>query len=184
MPRINVILLVVFIIGMLLGGCRNTSQNKCTDSVSSEKEIGGLISIEAVEEENSFVNIIDTCMLRFYYPDYSWIDLVCGKMPDKGEDSVILVCAAAYTVKCLDHFEHSNIIGNHVAGGKLYNGAPMKLEKGAKVCYRGAFSFYDGKPHFSYDNWNKDSIGYYEGGMWLCTGYDDSSRWCSQLLEE
>ncbi|MDE5850153.1 MAG: hypothetical protein K2H38_08425, partial [Muribaculaceae bacterium] len=95
-------------------------------------------------------------MLRIYYPNYSSIDLVCGEMPKKENDSVILVCAAAYTVKCLDHFEHTNIIGNHVSGGKLYQGSPNVPKAPDKACYRGAFSFYDGKPHFAHDNWNKD----------------------------
>ena len=43
----------------------------------------------------------------------------------------------------------ANIIGNHVSGGKLYNGVPSNT-------YKGAFSYYDDKPHFAYDNWNRD----------------------------
>ncbi len=96
------------------------------------------------------VEIKDTCMLKIYYPNYSKIDLVCGEMPKKDNDSVILVCAAAYTLKRLDHFDHANIVGNHVSGGKLYKGDSTSKS------YKGAFSFYDGKPHFSHENWNID----------------------------
>lgn len=103
-----------------------------------------------------FVNIVDTCMLHIYYPRYSKIDLVCGEMPKKDNDSVIMVCAAAYTAKCLDNFNHENIIGNHVSGGKLYKGANNATKLSGKASYRGAFSFYDRKPHFAYDDWNDD----------------------------
>lgn len=96
-----------------------------------------------------YVNIQDTEKLKIYYPLYSRIDLVCGEMPSKNDDNVILTCAAAFTVKCLDKFSHSNIIGNHVSSGVFYSGAPSKT-------YRGAFSFYDGVSHFAYDNWIDD----------------------------
>lgn len=91
----------------------------------------------------------ETYSLRLYFPNYSNIDLICGKMPEKKDEDVIMVCAASYTSKRLNHFEHSNIIGNHVSGGNLYKGAVSNT-------YRGAFSFYDGQTHFSYDNWNDD----------------------------
>lgn len=94
------------------------------------------------------VAIRETPTLRFYFPDYSNIDLVCGKMPDKRIDKdVILTCAAAYTVKRLNTFDHTNIIGNHVSGGKQYAGTPSDS-------YRGAFFFFDGKPHFVYKDWS------------------------------
>ena len=149
------ILFINLLIMVLVIGC--CSDRKGVGEVT-QNSLDRHIEESSVHRESELVpvEVMDTCMLRIYYPNYSRIDLVCGEMPKKSEDSVILVCAAAYTVKCLDHFEHSNIIGNHVSGGKLYNGAPMKLEKGAKACYRGAFSFYDDKPHFAYDNWNVD----------------------------
>ncbi len=122
-------------------------------SRSDSDTVDSGILVEAISElpveDISYVDVKDTCMMKIYTPHYSKIDLVCGEMPKKNDDSVILVCAAAYTVKCLDHFDHSNIVGNHISGGKMYNGA-------AGGSYRGAFSFYDGEPHFAYDNWNKD----------------------------
>lgn len=123
-----------------------------TGSADSTTVDSGTIAEECIIDikgTEPLVDIVDTCMLRIYYPKYSKIDLVCGQMPKKGNDSVIMVCAAAYTAKKLDHFDHKNIIGNHVSGGKLHNGATSKS-------YRGAFSYYDGKPHFAYENWNSD----------------------------
>ncbi len=114
------------------------------DSIDTSIEVQ-----DTIVESKPSVELDETYSFRIYYPNYSKIDLVCGEMPKKDNDSVILVCAAAYTVKCIDHFEHSNIIGNHVSGGNLYPGAPSDT-------YRGAFSYYDGTPHFSYGNWNTD----------------------------
>lgn len=156
MKNITVVCIAIMYAGICLAGCEKTNQEKVEDSTRIEETIAKKESNEVENVRHPYVGILDTCMLRVYYPNYSRIDLVCGEVPKKSEDSVILVCAAAYTAKRLDHFEHSNIIGNHVSGGKLYNGAPMKMEKGAKACYRGAFTFYDGKPHFAYDNWNSD----------------------------
>lgn len=133
---------------VLASGCDNNCK-KITETIPTDT---GLVMAENSENKKRgepYVDIVDTCMLRIYYPRYSRIDLVCSEMPKKETDSVILVCAASYTVKCLDHFEHRNIIGNHVSGGKLYNGASSNT-------YKGAFSYYDDKPHFAYDNWNRD----------------------------
>ncbi|MDE6577850.1 MAG: phosphodiester glycosidase family protein [Muribaculaceae bacterium] len=95
------------------------------------------------------VEVDSSQYFNIYYPNYSVIDLECGKMPSKNNKNVIMVCAAAYTVNCLDTFDHKNIIGNHISNGVFFNGAPSES-------YRGAFSFYDGKPHFAYDNWVED----------------------------
>ena len=50
------------------------------------------------------------------------IDLACGQMPDTTNEQVILCAAAAFTGKCLDHFEHTNILGAHISNGVLYEG--------------------------------------------------------------
>lgn len=104
---------------------------------------------ETIIESKPSIELEETYSFKIYYPNFSKIDLVCGDMPKKDNDSVIFVCAASYTAKCLDYFEHANIIGNHVSNGKQYSGAPSDT-------YRGAFSYYDGTPHFSYGNWNAD----------------------------
>lgn len=148
------------IIGIIMAtafaaGCGNSKTDSAdsatvvSDSTVAENEI----KINGIEP---LVEIVDTCMLRMYYPKYSHIDLVCGNMPKKDNDSIIIVCAAAYTAKYLDHFDHENIIGNHVSGSKLYKGANDAKKSSGKASYRGAFSYYGGEPHFAYDNWNDD----------------------------
>ena len=107
----------------------------------------------SLNEENttvfteSPVKIVDTLGLRIYFPNYTSIDLVCGEMPSKNDTSVILFAEAAFTGELLDEFKHSNIAGDHVAGGKR--------EKGFK-CKRntGAFLFYNNSPKFLYKNYS------------------------------
>lgn len=50
------------------------------------------------------------------------LDLACGQMPDTTQENVILCAAAAFTGKCLDTFEHTNILGQHISKGILYSG--------------------------------------------------------------
>ena len=50
------------------------------------------------------------------------LDLACGQMPDTTQENVILCAAAAFTGKCLDTFEHTNILGQHISQATLYNG--------------------------------------------------------------
>lgn len=147
--REGIVTALVFIMS-LTSGCGNKNTTTEADSDSIRNTAVEEVSESQIETPKSPVEIVDTCNLRIYYPNYSKIDLVCGTMPLKDNDSVILVCAAAYTLKYLEHFAHSNIVGNHVSGGRLYNG------DASDAPYRGAFSFYDGKPHFAYDNWNRD----------------------------
>ena len=75
-------------------------------------------------KQKEYVLRIDTLGLKVLYPEFSRVELVCGTMPSKDEEDVVLVLAAAYTGKCLKEFKHSNIVGMHVSGGKLYNGYP------------------------------------------------------------
>ena len=83
--------------------------------------------------QGSPVQIDDTTVngLRVYYPLFSRIDLVCGKMPAKGDTSVIFCAEAAFTHELLDKFSHSNIDGDHVSGGKRYEGADCLDNSGA-----------------------------------------------------
>ena len=135
--------IVIIILITILSACGN---NKTESSVSGhiDKVIIGVVNMKDINGNEPMVDITDTCMLWIYYPKYSNIDLVCGDIPQKDNDSVILVCAAAYTAKCLNHFDHGNIIGKHVSGGKLYKGANNATKLMGKASYRGAFSFYDG----------------------------------------
>lgn len=50
------------------------------------------------------------------------LDLACGQMPDTTNEQVIFCAAAAFTGKCLDYFDHTNILGPHISHGVLYDG--------------------------------------------------------------
>lgn len=89
------------------------------------------------------VEIVDTCGLRIYYPNYSKIDLVCGVMPSKDDKSVIMFAEAAFTGELLDEFSHKNISSSHVSNGEYYSGFLCKRN-------RGVFTYYNGVPHFVY----------------------------------
>ena len=69
--------------------------------------------------------------LIVYYPQFSRIDLVCGKMPSQQDTDVVFCAEAAFTHELLDEFAHSNIDGDHVSGGKRYTGAQCKDNSGA-----------------------------------------------------
>ena len=66
-----------------------------------------------------------------YYPQFSRIDLMCGKMPSQQDTSVIFCAEAAFTHEILDEFAHSNIDGDHVSAGKRYKGAKCEDNSGA-----------------------------------------------------
>lgn len=89
------------------------------------------------------VEIVDTCGLRIYYPNYSKIDLVCGDMPLKDDKSVIMFAEAAFTGELLDEFNHKNISSSHVSNGEYYSGYLCKRN-------RGVFTYYNGEPNFVY----------------------------------
>ena len=69
--------------------------------------------------------------LIVYYPQFSRIDLVCGKMPSQEDTSIVFCAEAAFTHEILDEFSHTNIDGDHVSGGKRYTGAKCKDNSGA-----------------------------------------------------
>lgn len=89
------------------------------------------------------VEIVDTCGLCIYYPNYSKIDLVCGDMPSKDDKSVIMFAEAAFTGELLDEFNHKNISSSHVSSGEYYFGYLCKRN-------RGVFTYYNGEPNFVY----------------------------------
>ena len=68
------------------------------------------------------MHVDSTELLTIYDITDCPIDLACGQMPDTTQKNVLLCAAAAFTGKCLNHFEHSNILGPHISGGKLYEG--------------------------------------------------------------
>ena len=72
------------------------------------------------------------------------MDLACGQMPDTAQENVLLCAAAAFTGKCLDHFEHSNILGPHISGGELYEGYTENKD-GIPFAERYALFVWEGK---------------------------------------
>lgn len=110
----------------------------------------------------SFSNVYEDILfgkIKLYHLKYNKIDLVCGKMPQPSDSSVIFCAEAAYTAQLLKQFSHSNINGDHVSGGTRFRGTSCKNNTGAFVYYNNRFKFL----HNSYSN-ELDSAAYY-GGM-------------------
>ena len=87
-------------------------------------------------QQADVMRIETTNDLTIYYPQYSDIDLACGKMPEKTETNVLFCCEAAFTGELLKEFKHSNIAGHHVSGGKFYRGYKCKPNTGCFVFYQ------------------------------------------------
>lgn len=90
---------------------------------------------------NLMMHIEITEDLIIYYPQYSNIDLVCGKMPEKTDNHVLFCCEAAFTGQLLNEFKHSNIAGHHVSGGTFYKGYKCKPNTGCFVFYQNQWKF-------------------------------------------
>ncbi|WP_301096195.1 SanA/YdcF family protein [Bacteroides acidifaciens] len=58
------------------------------------------------------------------------MDMVCNKIPSPENDSIILAFAGAFTGTEFDK-GHANVAGDHVAGGKRFNGYRCKRNTGA-----------------------------------------------------
>ena len=77
---------------------------------------------------------VDTTInLVIFYPNYSKIDLVCEKMPDKNDANVAFCCEAAFTGQLLQNFSHTNIADNHVCAGVLHKGYVCKANTGGFI---------------------------------------------------
>lgn len=107
-----------------------------------------------------YVERVDTNGLIVLFPNYSRIDLVCGVMPQKNDESVILFAEAAYTGECLTDFKHFNIAGDHVSNGVKYQGYKCKRNTGAFAYYADT-----GNWRFCYQNYaaELDSVAAHHG---------------------
>ena len=92
-------------------------------------------------QQANVMRIETTNDLTIYYPQYSDVDLVCGKMPEKTDTNVLFCCEAAFTGELLKEFKHSNIAGHHVSGGKFYRGYSCKPNTGCFVFYKNKWKF-------------------------------------------
>ena len=134
---------------------RNRIKNTLREYLARVKMFGSILfagtptfsaqtpSYDLITSTTPPVEIVDTGGLRIYYPNYSKIDLVCGKMPSKDDKSVIMFAEAAFTRELLEKFSHKNISSSYVSNGKYYSGYLCKRN-------RGVFTYYNGEPHFVY----------------------------------
>lgn len=118
---------------LLLISCNSGNEGKKTSRQEDKKDS---IKSEAVDVLRK-----DTMGLIVLYPQYSSIDLVCGKTPSKSDKRIILFAEASYTGELLKEFKHSNIAGDHVSSGKRYKGYRCKRNTGAFVYYNGHWKF-------------------------------------------
>lgn len=135
---------------IIMSACGSEKKGHENDSLNNKEETMVAVTedraYDAVKDEAP-VEIVDTCMLRIYYPKYSRIDLVCGEMPKKEDESVIMFAEAAFTGELLDTFKHTNIAGDHVSNGIRYKGYSCKRNNGA-------FVWYDGRAEFIHKNYS------------------------------
>lgn len=125
---------------MLFGGlsCQADSATKeLTDDKNPENE---LVEGETIKNE-VLVERVDTLSLKILYPRFGKVDFVCGTMPSQKDTNVLLCAAGSYTGELQETFNHSNIAGDHVSGGKRYNGYRCERNTGAFVYYNGKWKF-------------------------------------------
>ena len=87
------------------------------------------------------VSVETTTNLKVYYPDYSRIDLVCGKMPKPTQKDVEFCCEAAFTGELLTEFKHLNVADNHICNGVMKKGYRCKANTGGFVWRKGKWLF-------------------------------------------
>ena len=134
---------IYFLLLSLALCCVACTANEKDDAISKiESEQNNQVSEPNNETVKlSTVTRTDTLGLKVLCPNFYKVDLVCGTMPSKNDTNVVLVMAAAYTGQCLKEFKHSNIAGNHVSGGVLYNGYQCTRNTGSFVYYNNAWKF-------------------------------------------
>ena len=145
------ILCLLFVCGLLCSchtkrNDRNQPEGN-EDQAAKEKLAQTAISVEKV----------DTNGLIVLYPNYSEIDLVCFRMPQKSDSSVILFAEAAFSGQGF-YYHHHNIAGDHVSSGQRYQGYRCRRNTGAFVFYNSKWKFCKG----SYSN-ELDSAAFYGG---------------------
>ena len=87
------------------------------------------------------VTVETTTNLNVYYPEYSRIDLACGKMPNAAQKDVEFCCEAAFTGELLNGFKHSNIADSHICNGVIKKGFRCKANTGGFVWRKGKWKF-------------------------------------------
>ncbi len=89
--------------------------------------------------------IYKTDVVYIFFPEYSEIDLECGKRPSKSDDSITWCCGAAFQHAVELSFNHDNIEGDHASYGEFYD-SPYDRDAD------GAFTFSNGQFHYEFEN--------------------------------
>lgn len=134
---------------IIMSACGGEQKGYRDDTLNNKEETMAAVAENSVlmpQKNEVPVEVVDTCMLRIYYPNYSRIDLVCGEMPKMEDESVIMFAEAAFTGELLETFQHSNIAGDHVSEGVRHKGYTCKRNNGA-------FVWYDGHADFIHQNY-------------------------------
>ena len=87
------------------------------------------------------VKVETTDNLVIFYPEFSKIDLVCGKMPKTTEKDVEFCCEAAFTGELLIDFKHLNIADNHICNGEMKRGYKCRANTGGFVWRKNGWKF-------------------------------------------
>ena len=106
-------LTLLIICVLILSCCDYKTNNDVESEVDSTDAETAVVQTKPI----CLVERMDTNGLIVLFPNYSRIDLVCGVMPQKNDENVILFAEAAYTGECLTKFKHLNIAGYHVSNG-------------------------------------------------------------------
>lgn len=124
---------------VILAGCMSALAYMISNDLMS-----GPRPTDEIAPGNATVTIDSTETVIAYYPLFTRIDLVCDTMPAQANTQVIFCAEAAFTHELLDTFAHSNIDGDHVSGGKRYQGAVCKDNSGAFISWGNHWEFVQG----------------------------------------
>jgi len=105
------------------------------------KKIIYLVTFLFLQLNSYAVTVETTANLKVYYPEYSRIDLVCGKMPATTQKEVEFCCEAAFTGELLKDFKHMNIADNHICNGVMKKGYRCKANTGGFVWGKDKWKF-------------------------------------------
>lgn len=121
-------LLALFLLtGLLtLTGC---NEQRVAETTVLEPEHGTLMEIDTTEN------------LVVYFPQFTYIDLVCAEMPRFSDGSVLMCLAAAFTGERTTIFSHDNIAGQHVSSGVFHKGYNCPANTGAFTYHDGMWNF-------------------------------------------
>lgn len=132
MKYVTKIIMMCAVGAMLINSCANE-----TKAVEGEEQ-NTVVAVDTLGVNDCRYVKIDLLEgLVIYYPQFSRIDLVVDEMPSKEDSSVVYCAAAAFTGTYLDEFKHSNIAGDHVAGGVRHKGYLCEVNTGCFAYYGG-----------------------------------------------